>query len=151
MVETNKSLKYLGLCFISNIIMHGIMDLVPHNYPVTTITDVTISFVFFFLSIIFVKREFVPPVFFCFLGGILPDLIDKGFFRILKMNNLKLFPWHWTDVINFFYKRYSAHTWMFMTFNILAIVASVCLLLMNRKFIFQRMLKFIKKGHGKHF
>jgi hypothetical protein len=37
---------------------------------------------------------------------------------------------------------------MFITFNILAIAASICLLLMNRKFIFQHILKFIKKGHG---
>jgi len=140
-VKTDKSIKYLGLGFISNIIMHGVMDLVPHNYPVTTMADISISFTFFLLSIIFVRREFLTPVFFCFLGGVLPDLIDKGFFRVLRIN-IKLFPWHWTNVINFFYKWYFNHTWLFITSNILAIVVSICLLWINRRFIFEYILKY---------
>ncbi len=146
-VETDKFFKYLSLSFLSNIFMHGVMDLVPHNYPVKTIIDVGISFIFFLLSIIFIRSKLLTPAFLCFLGGILPDLIDKGVFQILRMNNLKLFPWHWADVINFFYKWYFAYTWLFVTFNILAIVVSMCLLLVNRKFIIQNMLKFT--GHPK--
>lgn len=127
-VQSEKPIKYLGLGFIFNIIMHGFMDLVPHNYPVTLTTDISISLALFLLSIIFVKRSFLTPVFFCFSGGILPDLIDKGFFRILSINSIKIFPWHWTNVINFFYKWYFGHSWLFTTFNIIAILVSICLL-----------------------
>jgi len=141
-VKSDKTLKYLGLGFISNIIMHGVMDLVPHDYPITTMMDVFISFALFFLAIIFVKKEFRSAVFFCFLGGALPDLVDKGFFRVLRMNSIKLFPWHWSNVINFFYKWYK-HNWLFTMGNILAIVVSLCLLWANRKFIFKSMAKYI--------
>ncbi|HHV30617.1 hypothetical protein [Acetivibrio mesophilus] len=144
-VKTNKPLRYLGLGFASNIIMHGVMDLVPHDYPVTTMVDISISFVLFLLSIIFVKRELRNSVFFCFLGGVLPDLIDKGLFRVLRMNSIKLFPWHWANVINFFYKWYFNHAWLFSICNALAIIVSVGLLLINRRFIFESMLKYTNR------
>jgi hypothetical protein len=141
-VRTDNTLKYLGLGFISNIVIHGVMDLVPHDYPITTMIDVFVSFALFFLVIIFVKREFRIPVFFCFLGGALPDLVDKGLFRVLRMNNIKLFPWHWSNVINFFYKWYK-HPWLFTIGNVLTIAVSLFLLWVNRKFIFKSMAKYI--------
>jgi len=147
--KDNKPLKYLVFGFIGNIIGHGIMDLIPHNYPLTITTDISVSCAIFLLSMIFVKREFITSVFFCFLGGALPDLIDKGIFRIVHLNNLKAFHWHEPVVINFFYKWYSSISHLFNMFNILVIIFSVCLLLLNRIFIFQHMLKFTKKSNEK--
>ena len=148
-VEGDKPLKYLALGFIGNIIGHGVMDLVPHNYPLTMKTDLPISFTIFLLSIIFVKKEFLTSVFFCFLGGALPDLIDKGFLPIVGINNFKIFPWHWYTIINFFYDWYFANAWLFKIFNILSIIICICLLLLNQRFILQHMLKFIKKSNKK--
>lgn len=143
-VEDDKTLKHLTLGFIGNILGHGIMDLIPHNYPFTIKSDLPISFLIFLLSIIFVKREFLTSVFFCFLGGILPDLIDKAFFSIIGMSNFKIFPWHWPTTINFFYKWYFYNNWIFKPFNILVLIVSISLLLLNQKFILKHMLKFVK-------
>ncbi|MBZ9634876.1 hypothetical protein [Clostridium sp. FP1] len=153
--EGNKSLKILTLGFIGNIIGHGIMDLIPHNYPFTRNTDVLISFGVFLLSMLFVKKEYVFSVSFCFLGGVLPDLIDKAFFPIIGLRNLKIFPWHWATTINVFYNQYSKLSYqsiniVFKMFNILVIIVSLCLLLINVKFIVHHMLRHIKTDGKKH-
>ncbi|MCB2300052.1 hypothetical protein [Clostridium tagluense] len=62
--EGNKPLKFLTLGFVGNIIGHGIMDLIPHDYPFARNTDILISFGIFFLSMIFVKKEYVSSVLF---------------------------------------------------------------------------------------
>jgi hypothetical protein len=148
-VEGNKPLKFLTLGFVGNIIGHGIMDLVPHNYPLTRNTDVLISFGIFLISMLFVKKKYISSVFFCFLGGSFPDLIDKAVFPIIGLGRLKIFPWNWANTINFFYNQYfdlfiqSTNT-AFKMFNILAIVVSLCLLLANVKFIVCHMLRHIK-------
>ena len=141
-VENNKPFKCLILGFTGNLAGHCIMDLVPHDYPLTAKIDVLISFAIFLLSMIFVKKDYLSSVFFCFLGGALSDLIDKAFFTIIGLNNLEIFPWHWSTVINFFYKWYTSP--MFKVFNILVLIVSVGLLLINVKFIFYNMLKHIK-------
>jgi len=138
--KTDKTVKYLSIGFASNVIMHGVMDLLPHNYPVSTFVDVFVSFAFFLFSILFIKREYITTVGLCFLGGVLPDLIDKGLFRILRIRSFKLFPWHWPNVINYFYKWY-IHASLFKIFNILALLVSVILLWINREFILKHMLK----------
>ena len=143
--EDNKSLQYIVIGFTGNIIGHGIMDLIPHNYPLTTITDVVISFIIFLISIAFIKKKCLSAVSLCFLGGILPDLIDKGLLSIIGANNLKVFPWHWYNVINFFYKWYFDYIEYFYAFNIIVISLSVLILIFNRKFIFNHMLRFYKR------
>jgi len=153
--EGNKPLKFLTLGFVGNIIGHGVMDLIPHNYPFTRNTDVLISFGVFLLTMIFVKKKYVSSVFFCFLGGVFPDLIDKAFFPMIGSSNLKIFPWHWANTINFFYNQYSKLSYqsiniVFKMFNILVIIVSLGLLLINVKFIIQHMLKYIKIDGKKH-
>jgi hypothetical protein len=137
--EGNKPLKFLTLGFVGNIIGHGIMDLIPHNYPLTRNTDVLISFGIFLISMIFVRKKYISSVFFCFLGGAFPDLIDKAFFPIIGLSNIKIFPWHWANVINFFYKWYST-TPPFKWFNVLAIIVSLGLFFVNIKFIYHNMI-----------
>jgi hypothetical protein len=141
-VEDNRPLKYLTLGFIGNLVGHGIMDIIPHDYPLTLKTDIPISFAIFLLSMILVNKRYITSVLFCFLGGVLPDLIDKAFFPIIGLRYLKVFPWHWSAIINFFYKWYTPS--MFKVFNILAIIVSFALLLVNVKFIVHHMLKYIK-------
>ena len=144
-MDGNKKIKYLTLGFAGNIIGHGIMDLIPHNYPLTRNTDLLISFGIFFLSMIFVKKEYISSVFFCFLGGALPDLIDKAFLPIIGLNYLKIFPWHRATIINLFYDHYLKLPFIiFKMFNGLAIIVSLGLFLLNLKFIVQHMLKHIK-------
>lgn len=146
----NKKIKYLTLGFAGNIIGHGIMDLIPHSYALTRNTDLLVSFGIFLLSMIFVKKEYVSSVFFCFLGGVFPDLIDKAFLPIIGLNYLKIFPWHQANIINLFYNQYFKLPFIiFKMFNILAIILSLGLLLVNIKFIVHHMLKHIKTGDEK--
>jgi len=143
--EGNKKIKYLTLGFAGNIIGHGIMDLIPHSYALTRNTDLLVSFGIFLLSMIFVKKEYVSSVFFCFLGGVFPDLIDKAFLPIIGLNYLKIFPWHRANIINLFYNQYFKLPFIiFKMFNGLAIIVSLGLFLLNLKFIVEHMLKHIK-------
>lgn len=152
--ESNKPIKYLTLGFVGNIIGHGIMDLIPHNYPFTRNTDLLISFGIFLLSMIFVKKKYISSIFFCFLGGAFPDLIDKAFLPIIGLGQLKIFPWHWATTINFFYNQYfnlfnQYSNTVFKMFNILAIIVSLGILLVNVKFIVHHMLKHVKTDDKK--
>lgn len=140
-IEENKKL-YLSLGFVGNIIAHGIMDILPHDYPLTRNTDAFISFAIFLLSIVFVKKEYALCVLSCFFGGVLPDLIDKLILPIMGFRQFKLFPFHWANAINFFYKWYKFE--MFELFNVLVVVVSLGILLVNIKFIINNMLRFTK-------
>ena len=145
--EGNKKIKYLTLGFAGNIIGHGIMDLIPHSYALTRNTDLLVSFGIFLLSMIFVKKEYMSSVSFCFLGGAFPDLIDKAFLPIIGLNYLKIFPWHWANIINLFYNQYFKLPFIiFKMFNVLAIILSLGLFLVNIKFIVHHMLKHIRIG-----
>ena len=148
--EGNKKIKYLTLGFAGNIIGHGIMDLIPHNYPLTRNTDLLVSCGIFLLSMIVVKKEYVSSVFYCFLGGVFPDLIDKAFLPIIGLNYLKIFPWHRANIINLFYNQYVKLPFIiFKMFNVLAIILSFGIFLVNIKFIVHHMLKHIKTGGKK--
>jgi hypothetical protein len=148
--EGNKKIKYLTLGFAGNIIGHGIMDLIPHSYALTRNTDLLVSFGIFLLSMIFVKKDYVSSVFFCFLGGAFPDLIDKAFLPIIGLNYLKIFPWHRANIINLFYNQYVKLPFIiFKMFNVLAMILSFGLFLVNIKFIVHHMLKHIKTGGKK--
>lgn len=81
--QKHSTIKYLVMGFIGNILVHGVMDLIPHNYPIQTKFDILFSVAMFLLTIIIVNKKFVPMGFCCFLGGALPDIIDKGLFRIM--------------------------------------------------------------------
>lgn len=144
-VEENKKL-YLSLGFVGNIITHGIMDILPHDYPLSKNSDALISLAIFLLSIAFVKKEYALCVFSCFFGGVLPDLIDKLILPIMGLRKFKLFPFHRANVINFFYKWYKYE--IFKLFNVLAILVSLVILLLNIKFIINNMLKYNKAVKG---
>ena len=137
--EGKKPIKYLTLAFVGNIIGHGIMDLIPHNYPLTRNTDVLISFGIFFLSAMFMKKKYISSLLFCFLGGVLPDLIDKAFFPIVGLGHFKIFPWHWATTINFFYNQYfnlfnQSINIVFKIFNILVLAfKNICMVPNNSR------------------
>ena len=100
---------------------------------------------------IFVKRKYIFSVLFCFLGGELPDLIDKAFFPLIGLRHLEVFHWNWDTTINFFYQSINI---VFKMVNSLVIVVSLLLLLLllllNVKFIVHHMLKHTKTDDKKH-
>ncbi|HEY7403908.1 MAG TPA: hypothetical protein VIB39_10325 [Candidatus Angelobacter sp.] len=87
--------------FVAGLLLHGVLDFLPHSYPIKPSLDVASSLCLFGAAIIFSKRRHLLLITACFLGAIFPDLIDLGP-AILKSRLgwslpvvKKTFPWHW--------------------------------------------------------
>ncbi|MCL1831733.1 MAG: hypothetical protein FWG45_02330 [Oscillospiraceae bacterium] len=83
-----------------NVALHGIMDLIPHSHPLPSYVDIGIalSMPTFLISFAFMKklkRIDVILMLSGYTGGLLPDIIDLGVFRVLGLGAFKFFPWHY--------------------------------------------------------
>jgi hypothetical protein len=102
--------------FIAGIVEHGVMDYVPHSYPIPSGLDVVISITLFIVAVALTKAEFRILVTACFLGSILPDLVDLGPLILNRhlgwtLPTAKIFPWHWPQYSGSLYhgaKRFQA-------------------------------------------
>jgi hypothetical protein len=100
--KTSKTLnlKILLLCFLLGVFLHGILDFLPHQYPISSKIDVLISVSVMASVLVLTKKTNSIIVAFCFLGSIFPDLIDLGPEIINNLTGTTLptfdiFPWHW--------------------------------------------------------
>ncbi|MCX7748089.1 MAG: hypothetical protein N2645_14575 [Clostridia bacterium] len=83
-----------------NVLLHAILDILPHSYPLSGKIDVILSLVIYAMLIILMNRQYIPVFLSCFLGRTLPDVIDLGsgiFNKIFDtgLPTVKIFPWHW--------------------------------------------------------
>lgn len=89
------------LIFIVGILLHGLLDVLPHQYPLPKSIDVTVSTLTMVIILSFLKANQIRIIFAtAFLGSIFPDLVDFGpvlMNRLFGMNipTFKIFPWHW--------------------------------------------------------
>jgi len=86
--------------FASTICLHGLLDYLPHSYPIKSSIDVALALLLFGTGLSLAKPHVRPLLVACFLGSILPDLVDlaPGILNRhigLDMPEVKLFPWHW--------------------------------------------------------
>lgn len=93
-------LKLPAIGFTAGVILHAMLDYIPHTYPIKSGLDVMISLGLFPAAIIFANRSYRPLIGACFLGSIFPDLIDQGPVILNKhlgwsVPVVKVFPWHW--------------------------------------------------------
>ena len=98
------------LALFVGIIFHGILDYMPHRYPVNSKID-AIASLFIFIAILFwVDKKYKLIIVASFLGNILPDLIDllPGILNKYFSFNIpilpKIFPWHWPEYSGSIYK-----------------------------------------------
>ena len=97
----NKKISVFG--FVLGVLSHGILDYIPHCYPINSKVDVISSLIVFLLLIYYVKKKFKILVITTLLGSIFPDLIDlsPGIMNSLFNINLPLFdnifPWHFQN------------------------------------------------------
>lgn len=82
-VEANKLIKardipLIGAGFVLGVISHGIMDILPHQYPFKSSTDIITALAIFLGAMLFVRKRFYLVFAFAFLGSIFPDLVDLG-------------------------------------------------------------------------
>lgn len=104
--SNNNLLKVIIIGIIVNILLHGVLDLIPHNYPISLMSDIILVLFLSILSIIFIKKKYRILTLSCICGSILPDIIDKFILKIVLNSNTYLFPWHNSEIVNKFYQIY---------------------------------------------
>lgn len=101
--RTGSIIRICFLAFFVGIIFHGILDYIPHCYPVNSKADVIISLLIISLFLWLIDKTYRWILFSAFIGSIFPDLIDlsTGILNKLLSLNLpvlnKFFPWHWSQ------------------------------------------------------
>ncbi|OHD54813.1 MAG: hypothetical protein A2Y33_02260 [Spirochaetes bacterium GWF1_51_8] len=117
--------------FSANILLHGLLDVAPHTYPIVSVYDLMIASFLIFAAVFFTRMSFKGIVFVCALGAVFPDLVDLGpallnQFTGTSLPEFKFFPWHWASFQK--YKSFDpgwslvCHTALFM------VIAGVMLL-----------------------
>jgi hypothetical protein len=91
-----------ALCaFVIGIISHGVLDFIPHCYPINSKLDVIAGLAMILCTTWLTNRHFRVIAGLACLGAIFPDVVDLGPKIISKYLNLGLalpdnfFPWHW--------------------------------------------------------
>ena len=130
--------------FVVNLLLHGLLDYLPHSYPIKSTVDVVLSLGFFVAGMILVRKPHRLLVAVCFLGGIVPDLMDLGpaiFNKQLgwHLPVVKIFPWHWRQYSGSIYDG-SRKVGSFVA-HVVVIGASLILLYVYRRGFFGRLPK----------
>ncbi len=99
---TRRPITVLGLGFATSVALHGVMDYVPHSYPIKPAADVILALALFAGAFCLAKREARPLLIACCLGAIFPDLVDLASAILnrragLSLPVVHLFPWHWKE------------------------------------------------------
>lgn len=89
-----------------NILLHGILDILPHNYSLTMIKDGIIALFLIAVAMFFVNNKYRLLTLCCVGGAILPDVIDKIIIKNISTVNFYVFQWHNSEIINKFYLVY---------------------------------------------
>ncbi len=113
--------------FVAGVVEHGVMDYVPHSYPIPSGMDAACSIILFTVVVALTKPQFRLLVTACFIGSIFPDLVDLGPPMLNRhlgwsLPSVKLFPWHWPQYSGSLYhgkKRVQSALWH-------AVVICVC-------------------------
>lgn len=83
------------------IIAHGVLDYVPHCYPIPAALDASLGLIIILLNILFASGRYRLIISATFLGSVLPDLIDLAPQVINRRTHMGIpthtpyFPWHW--------------------------------------------------------
>ncbi|WP_129019698.1 hypothetical protein [Edaphocola flava] len=124
------------LCFSLGIITHGILDYIPHCYPVPAALDASLGLIIILLNLLFASGRYRFIIFSAFLGSVLPDLIDLAPQIINKRTHIGMpthspyFPWHWKE---FSGSIYNGHC-LVSDINHITLLACVLLVcLVNRR------------------
>ena len=88
--------------FVAGILVHGVLDFLPHQYPLPSKFDVIFALVLLALTIFLAQKQNWLLILVCFGGAIFPDVLDlsaeiaKKYLGIsLPSFSFKIFPWHW--------------------------------------------------------
>ena len=92
-----------SFAFISGVIIHGILDYLPHTYPLSAKVDTVLGLLIIVGVTFLSNRKYTLIVGLAFLGSIFPDLVDllpsvaDKYLGLDITNHTKVFPWHWKE------------------------------------------------------
>ncbi|MBX7171087.1 MAG: hypothetical protein K1X72_09020 [Pyrinomonadaceae bacterium] len=136
------ALKRYAIGFVSGILIHGILDFLPHNYPLPSKFDVAFAIVLLILTLWLAQKQNRLLVLICFIGSILPDVIDLGAGIANKhlgipvpQLDFKFFPWHWEEYSGSIYD--DSHSFESAIFHLLFLLICFILIYAYRKSIFR--------------
>ena len=98
--DTKNKVLRCTLAFIVGIISHGVLDYIPHCYPINSKIDAIAGLTMILVTIKLTNKKYRLLMGLSLLGCIFPDLIDlsPGIINKLLGSNLpvlnKIFPWH---------------------------------------------------------
>jgi hypothetical protein len=102
--SVKESIKPAFFAFVCGIMIHGVLDYMPHTYPLSAKMDAILGFLIICVATFISNRKYTFVVVFAFLGSIFPDLIDLLPSILNKYSGMdisfyqgKLFPWHWSE------------------------------------------------------
>ena len=129
----------LAVGFVAGILVHGLLDFVPHSYPIKSIPDVVLSLALFVAALAFAKPQYRLLIASCFLGSILPDLVDLAPAIMNKrlgcsLPVIKIFPWHWHQYSGSIYN--GNRVWASVSYHVVVVSLSASLLYAYRKSLF---------------
>ena len=103
-MDNSKATIVPSVCaFVLGIIIHGVIDYMPHTYPFPAKVDVIFSLTIILLVLLQARRRYRLIVAMSFLGCVFPDLVDLLPALISKITGLniplydKIFPFHQKD------------------------------------------------------
>lgn len=89
--------------FLMGLVIHGVLDYMPHCYPFAAKVDMIISLLIIIIAFVLANKKYYLIWLFSFLGSVFPDIIDLLPSILDKYLNLnlsiseKVFPWHWNE------------------------------------------------------
>lgn len=133
------SLRTPAIGFGVGVMVHGVLDCVPHSYPIRSDVDVVVSLALFACAMICAKKQNLTLLAACFLGAIVPDVLDLAPAIVnhhlgWSLPVVKLFPWHW--------RRYSGSIYdgsravESLSLHLVVVALSAIFLYANRRSLF---------------
>ncbi|WP_142414294.1 hypothetical protein [Hathewaya massiliensis] len=131
----NINIKNIWIPILLNILLHGLMDIIPHNYPLSLFIDCVFTSILILLVLIFFNKRKYKITLICVFGAIIPDIIDKLIIKYLLHSNNYLFIFHKSKFINRFYGMYlkmisGQYFWVLNITNIIIVI--ICFIILNK-------------------
>ena len=135
-INSTTGLTILAIGFTTGILLHGLLDWSPHQYPLPSVLDVGASLILFSVVFILALEEARWILLICFLGAIFPDSVDLGPAIVnkqmqLSLPTVKIFPWHWKEYSGSLYD--GSRQWLSILNHLVAASVSACLIFKYRK------------------
>ena len=136
------ALKRYSVGFILGVLIHGILDFLPHNYPLPSKIDLIFAIILFISAIFLSQKQNRVLIFVCFAGAIFPDIVDlapgilnKHLWIPVPQLSFKIFPWHWKEYSGSIYDR-SRNFESFVYHSLVFLIISLLIFLYRKKLFF---------------